>query len=126
MSDDGWGEDDNGGGWSDNEQMQEEQANDIENTFYHGEATMNDPQQAIEKFETTILLAEGQDEYDYRFKSYMWIVYLSAKIQDYQKMENSTQVLLNLMHKVAPNEADNAISKVLECLDRDLMTHPEL
>jgi hypothetical protein len=87
---------------------------------------MNDPQQAIEKFETTILLAEGQDEYDYRFKSYMWIVCLSAKIQDYQKMENSTEVLLNLMHKVAPNEADNAISKVLECLDRDLLTHPEL
>ena len=131
MSEEGWGDEnneDNGGGdgWSDNEDMPQEEGNDLENTFYHAEAIVGEHQQALEKFEFAVALAEGLDEYDYRFKSLMWIIYLSAKTKDFSKMEQNTQLLLNLMHRVAPNEVDVAINKVLDAFDSFLVDQPDL
>jgi hypothetical protein len=126
MSDDGWGEDagDDNGGWGD-DPVQEE-GNELENTYYQAEATINEPIDAIEKFETAITFAEGQDEYDYRFKSMMWITYLSSKCGDYEKMEVYCNKLLAISHKVSPNDVEMAIEKVINALDSFLNELPDL
>ena len=133
MSDegDGWGEDMNDGGdgadgWGDiNDDQQDDGGNDLENTYYQAEAT-SDPYQAIEKFESAIAFAEGADEYDYRFKSYMWIVYLSAKVGDFDRMESYSTLLLNTTQKVSPNDVDQAIEKILLAVDSFLGDQPAL
>ncbi len=81
---------------------------------------------ALEKFETTIAYAEGQDEYDYRFKSMMWIAYLAAKVGDFSKMESYVDRLLNITHKVSPNDVDMAIERVISALETFLNDVPEL
>lgn len=124
MSDDGWGEDADNGGWGD-DPVQDE-GNELENTYYQAEATTAEPEQAIEKFETAIAYAEGQDEFDYRFKSMMWITYLAAKVGDYHKLEFYCDKLLSISHKVSPNDVDMAIEKVLSALDTFLGEQPEL
>jgi hypothetical protein len=53
MSDDGWGDEGgDDGGWG--EDPVQEEGNELENTYYQAEATISEPHDAIEKFETAI------------------------------------------------------------------------
>lgn len=70
---DGWGEDgDNNDGGSDG-------AVEIENNFYEAEGMLKDnPQEALERFETVVDLEGQRDEFNYSFNAHKFIVLLAA------------------------------------------------
>ena len=78
--DDGGNED----GWGDNpdEPGSDDPRIQIENNFYEAEGNMKDsPKDAIEQFETCILMEESEgNEINYRFKAMENIVVLTARL----------------------------------------------
>lgn len=78
MSEEGFAyEYDSNGGWSDQEGDDEQNENEvlIINTFYEAEQCKDkSPEEALEKFETVILLEEQEGKNDNTFKSLEYIV----------------------------------------------------
>ena len=67
------------GGWSDQEGEEEQNENEvlIINTFYEAEQKKDDnPKEALENFETVIMLEEQEGKDDHTFKSLEYIVTL--------------------------------------------------
>lgn len=112
-------EDEDDGGWSD---PGEGEGNETEvlkiNTFYEGEQLKDkNAKEAIEKFETVILLEEQDGTNDNTFKCLEYIVTLSCRLGDYKKALKTHDQLLKLMDKVARNDKNTAITNILEAVN---------
>ena len=68
---------------------------EIQNNFYEAEEKMKEDQhEALEKFETVLMMEESRDEQQFSFSSLKYITVLSSKLGKYDKMIDSTQKLL--------------------------------
>ena len=81
-----WGDggDDDAGGWGcdgpENEGGDDDKI-EIENNFYEAEGMLKDnPTEALERFETVVMMEEQRDESEYSFNSHKYIVILAAQL----------------------------------------------
>ena len=117
---------------SDNEYGQEGSAGEnsitieIENNFYEAEGEMKEsPQEALEKFESVLMLEEQHDKFQYSFNSVKYVVILSAQLGKYDKMTSSLRQLLQISSKASQNEMTEAINAVLDVVETHLASKPE-
>jgi COP9 signalosome complex subunit 2 len=126
MSDENFGyEYESDGGWSEGDEEQNENEVMIINTFYEAEqAKEKNPKEALEKFETVILLEEQEGKDENTFKSLEYIVVISLKINESEKATDAYTKLMKMIDKVARNDKSAAIQNILEavndCQDSDL------
>ena len=82
--DDQWGDANSGGGDVNDDKIE------IENNFYEAEGMLKDnPTEALERFETVVMMEEQRDESEYSFNSHKYIVILAAQLGQYDKMIKS-------------------------------------
>ena len=63
---------------------------EIENNFYEAEGMLKDnAAEALERFETVVMMEEQRDESEYSFNSHKYIVILAAQLGQYDKMIKS-------------------------------------
>ena len=121
MSDEEFGyEYDDDGGWSDPGEGEEENETDvlIINTFYEGEQKKDkNPKEAIENFETVMMLEEQNGKNDNTFKCLEYVTTLSCQLGDYKKALSSHQKLLKMVDQVARNDKQTAITNILEAVN---------
>jgi len=120
MSDEGFGyEYESDGGWSDNEGDEEQNENEVMiiNTFYEAEqAKDKNPDEALEKFETVILLEEQEGKSENTFKSLEYIVVISLMTNQVEKALDAYKKLMKMIDKVARNDKSTAIQNILEAV----------
>lgn len=115
---------------SDNDNDQDMGGPEIEmqNTFYTAEdAKRGRPAEAIEMYETVIMLSEsiGEEEVKYRFDSLKNIVVLSAQLQQLDKMVGRQRYLLKMVSKVTREDLSEAVNAVLDAVAHHLSAHPD-
>eukprot|EP00419_Tripos_fusus_P004346 CAMPEP_0172687490 /NCGR_PEP_ID=MMETSP1074-20121228/21711_1 /TAXON_ID=2916 /ORGANISM="Ceratium fusus, Strain PA161109" /LENGTH=452 /DNA_ID=CAMNT_0013506951 /DNA_START=40 /DNA_END=1401 /DNA_ORIENTATION=- len=94
----------------------DEEAIQIENTFYEAEDNkQNFPEQALEQFQRVVALeSQRGSEVVWRFKSLQNIVILCARISKFDEMATRYRELLSYMDQVTRNDASEAINTVLD------------
>merc|ERR1712232_914915 len=111
------------------EEEGDEEAIQIENTFYEADDNKkNFPEQALEQFERVVSLETSRGtEVVWRFKALQNIVILCARISKFDEMANRYRDLLSYMDQVTRNDASEAINTVLESVSSasDLATKLE-
>lgn len=117
--------------WPDDDPNNEEvQGPEIElqNTFYTAEdLKRNKPDEALEMFETVVMLAESlDDEVKFRFQSLQNIVVLSAQLGRLDNMLNKQSLLLKMVNKVAREDLSDAVNAVLDAVAHYLSASPEV
>mmetsp|Transcript_33390 Transcript_33390/g.30381 ORF Transcript_33390/g.30381 Transcript_33390/m.30381 type:complete len:142 (+) Transcript_33390:47-472(+) len=115
MSDDSFGYDydDNDGYGDDGDDGDIE----IENTFYEAEDKKNtNPKEALEGFESVIMLEENKDDKQWTFKALLSIILIKCKQEMYEGLESNVSQILKTMDKVSKNDANDAINEILEVM----------
>lgn len=94
----------------------DEEAIQIENTFYEADDNkQNHPEQALEQFQRVVTLeAQRGTEVVWRFKALQNIVILCARIGRFDEMAGRYRDLLSHMDQVTRNDASEAINTVLD------------
>lgn len=115
---------------SDNEVMQGDGRNEteieIENTYYEAESIMKtQKQEALEKFETVILLEENGDKVAFSFPAVRHVIILSMQLGIYDKMINSLKQLLRMSSKVSKNDQTEAVNLVQDAIQKNLVNNQD-
>ncbi|CAE7776474.1 csn2 [Symbiodinium sp. CCMP2456] len=94
----------------------DEEAIQIENTFYEADDNkQNYPEQALEQFQRVVTLEAARgSEVVWRFKALQNIVILCARIGRFEEMATRYRELLSYMDQVTRNDASEAINTVLD------------
>jgi len=94
----------------------DEEAIQIENTFYEADDNkQNFPEQALEQFQKVVALETSRGtEVVWRFKALQNIVILCARISRFDEMATRYRELLSYMDQVTRNDASEAINTVLD------------
>lgn len=94
----------------------DEEAIQIENTFYEADDNkQNFPEQALEQFQRVVSLETSRGtEVVWRFKALQNIVILCARIGRFDEMATRYRELLSYMDQVTRNDASEAINTVLD------------
>eukprot|EP00929_Paragymnodinium_shiwhaense_P113363 TRINITY_DN81640_c0_g1_i1.p1 TRINITY_DN81640_c0_g1~~TRINITY_DN81640_c0_g1_i1.p1 ORF type:complete len:452 (+),score=136.20 TRINITY_DN81640_c0_g1_i1:141-1496(+) len=94
----------------------DEEAIQIENTFYEADDNkLNFPEQALEQFLKVVALETARgSEVVWRFKALQNIVILCSRIQRFDEMAVRYRELLTYMDQVTRNDASEAINTVLD------------
>eukprot|EP00747_Dinoflagellata_sp_TGD_P166974 gnl/TRDRNA2_/TRDRNA2_190604_c0_seq1.p1 gnl/TRDRNA2_/TRDRNA2_190604_c0~~gnl/TRDRNA2_/TRDRNA2_190604_c0_seq1.p1 ORF type:complete len:452 (-),score=110.42 gnl/TRDRNA2_/TRDRNA2_190604_c0_seq1:144-1499(-) len=94
----------------------DEEAIQIENTFYEADDNkLTCPEQALEQFQRVVALEEKRGtEVVWRFKALQNIVILSVKVSTVDQMTARYKELLSYMDQVTRNDASEAINTVLD------------
>ena len=80
------------------------------------------PKDAIEQFETCILLEESVgNDINYRFKAMKNIILLSARMHLFDKMTEYQSKILKIINKVARNDVSDAINDILDAVSKHLV-----
>ena len=100
---------------------------ELQNTFYTAEdLKRGKPAEALEMFETVILLAESlDDEVKFRFQALQNIVVLSAQLGQLENMVAKQSLLLKMVNKVAREDLSDAVNAVLDAVANYLSATPE-
>ena len=101
---------------------------EMQNTFYTAEdKKRTNPQEALEMFETVILLSEsiGDEEVQYRFNSLKNIVVLSAQTHQFDNMISKQRYMLKMVSKVAREDLAEAVNAVLDSVANNLAEFPD-
>jgi len=102
--------DDYGGG-------EDEEEIEIENTYFEADDKKNSsPKDAMEGFQTVIMLEENRSEKKYTFQSLLNIILIKCRLQLYEDLSNDVTKILKAMDKVSKNDANDAINSILEAL----------
>lgn len=98
------------------EEEGDEEAIQIENTFYEADDNkQNYPEQALEQFQKVVTLEVARgSEVVWRFKALQNIVTLCARLSRFDDMANRYRELLSYMDQVTRNDASEAINSVLD------------
>lgn len=98
----------------------DEEAIQIENTFYEADDNkQNFPEQALEQFQRVVTLEAARgSEVVWRFKALQNIVILCARIGRFDEMASRYRELLSYMDQVTRNDASEAS---IRCLIRYLL-----
>jgi len=94
----------------------DEEAIQIENTFYEADDNKHSfPEQALEQFQKVVALESSRgQEVVWRFKALQNIVILCARIGRFDEMATRYRELLSYMDQVTRNDASEAINTVLD------------
>lgn len=94
----------------------DEEAIQIENTFYEADDNkQNFPEQALEQFQKVVALETSRGaEVVWRFKALQNIVILCSRISRFDEMATRYRELLSYMDQVTRNDASEAINTVLD------------
>lgn len=105
-----------GGGGGDADEHGDEEAIQIENTFYEAEDNKQGlPEQALEQFQRVVTLESSKGtEVVWRFKALQNVVILSARLGRFDEMALRYRDLLSYMDQVTRNDASEAINTVLD------------
>lgn len=108
--------DDDPYGGGDGDEDGDEEAIQIENTFYEAEDNkQGSPEQALEQFQRVVALETSRgSEVVWRFKALQNVVILSARIGKFDEMAVRFRDLLGYMDQVTRNDASEAINTVLD------------
>ena len=112
----GWGDDD--------DQQQDNQSNgavEIENLFYEADSEIKEnPESALEKFESVTILEESRGEINYTFKALRHIIIVVMKLGRYDTMLENQKVLLRTSTRaeVSRNELTEAINDVQDAITK--------
>jgi hypothetical protein len=113
-----------------NSDNQDEEQNDdveIQNNFYEAEANWKtQPKDAIEKFETVIMLSANTEDIEFAFKAIKYVVILAMVLGQHEKMLKNMTTLLKKSEKVSKNETSEAIQMVIDNIQTNLADKIEL
>lgn len=100
---------------------------ELQNTFYTAEdLKRNQPAEALEMFETVIMLSESlEEEVKYRFLALQNIVVLSATMGRIDNMIAKQSLLLKMVNKVAREDLSDAVNAVLDAVASHLGEQPD-
>jgi len=102
--------DDYGGG-------EDEEEIEIENTYFEADDKKNSsPKDAMEGFQTVIMLEENRSDKKYTFQSLLNIILIKCRLQLYEDLSGDVTKILKAMDKVSKNDANDAINSILEAL----------
>mmetsp|Transcript_43310 Transcript_43310/g.111848 ORF Transcript_43310/g.111848 Transcript_43310/m.111848 type:complete len:452 (-) Transcript_43310:131-1486(-) len=109
-------ESDDGAYGGEGEEDGDEEAIQIENTFYEADDNkQNFPEQALEQFQRVVQLETSRGtEVVWRFKALQNIVILCSRIGRFDEMTARYRELLSYMDQVTRNDASEAINTVLD------------
>jgi hypothetical protein len=113
-----------------NSDNQDEEQNDdveIQNNFYEAEANWKtQPKDALEKFETVIMLSANTEDIEFAFKAIKYVVILAMVLGQHEKMLKNMTTLLKKSEKVSKNETSEAIQMVIDNIQTNLADKIEL
>jgi COP9 signalosome complex subunit 2 len=99
---------------------------EIENTYYEAEGIMKTQKnEALEKFETVILLEEQSDKVAFSFLAIRHVVILTMQLGLYEKMVESLKQMLRMSLKVSKNDLTEAVNLVQDAIQKTLTNQPE-
>jgi len=111
--------DDDPYGGGDAEEDGDEEAIQIENTFYEADDNkQNFPEQALEQFQRVVALESSRgQEVVWRFKALQNVVILCGRVGRFDEMAARYRDLLSYMDQVTRNDASEAINTVLDSVN---------
>ena len=80
-----------------------------------------DPEEALERFETVLMLEETRPVQLYSFNATKFIVLLASRLGQYEQMILMTEHLLRISNSVSKNEISEAINTILDCVKKRLL-----
>ena len=83
------------------------------------------PKDSLEKFETVLMMEEGNDEQHFSFRALKYVTILSSQLGYYDKMIDSTTKLLKQTARVSKNDISEAVNAVLDCVQTNLQEKPD-
>ncbi len=116
--------------WPDDDPNDQEMAGpevELQNTFYTAEdLKRTKPREALEMFESVLLLAESLDsaETKFRFSALQNIVVLSAQLAELDNLLEKQRLLLKMVSKVSREELADAVNAVLDAVAQYLQGQP--
>lgn len=108
---------------------QEDQPNnddyELENNFFEADdIKKTNPKEAIERFETIIMMEESKgSEVKWKFKCLLNIIQLKCKVMNFSEMRENITQIVKIMHTVSRNDSNEAISLILDGLTALKETH---
>ena len=108
---------------------QEDQPNnddyELENNFFEADdMKKTNPKEAIERFETIIMMEESKgSEVKWKFKCLLNIIQLKCKVMNFSEMRENITQIVKIMHTVSRNDSNEAISLILDGLTALKETH---
>lgn len=108
---------------------QEDQPNnddyELENNFFEADdIKKTNPKEAIERFETIIMMEESKgSEVKWKFKCLLNIIQLKCKVLNFSEMRDNITQIVKIMHTVSRNDSNEAISLILDGLTVLKETH---
>lgn len=107
-------------GYSSGEDNQNKYNDDyeLENNFFEADdIKKSNPKEAIERFETIILMEESKgDEIRWKFKCLLNIIQLKCRIMDFEGLKDNITQIIKIMNTVSRNDSNEAISLIIEGL----------
>ena len=85
----------------------------------------SNPAEALEYFETVVLLEEARGTMDFSFNATKYIVGLAMQLEQFPKMLSSTRQLLLLSGKVSKNDLTEAVNTIQDQIQTRLAEHPD-
>lgn len=76
----------------------------------------SDPREAVEQFETVIMLEENRSEKKYTFDSLKFIILIKCKLESYDGLTDYVNRILKAMSDVSKNAANDAIDEIVEAV----------
>lgn len=125
MSDD---DGDFGYGYSSGEDPENKEDYELENNFFEADdIKKTNPKEAIERFETIILMEESKgSEVKWKFKCLLNIIQLKCRIQNFADLKDNITQIVKIMNTVSRNDSNEAISLILDSLTQVKESHDDL
>lgn len=100
------------------EDIQNNEDYELENNFFEADdIKKSNPTEAIERFETIILMAESKGtEVQWKFKCLLNIIQLKCRVQNFQDIKENITQIIKIMNTVSRNDSNDAISNIIESL----------
>lgn len=107
-----------GYGYSSGDEAQNNEDYELENNFFEADdIKKSNPKEAIERFETIILMEESKGtEVKWKFKCLLNIIQLKCRVSIFSELKENITQIVKIMNIVSRNDSNEAISLILDSL----------